>query len=152
MVRRPGAPDKVEGRVPLRPLGDLEAVVMDRLWTRGRPATVREVLDDLARDRKLAYTTVMTVMDNLHSKGLLTREADGRAYRYTPARTRSDYTAELIAAVLADSDDRTVPLLRFVENMTPQEVARLRASLDAVETSAGQPGRDPGRGAREGHR
>jgi predicted transcriptional regulator len=134
----------------LRKLGDLEAVVMDRLWTWKRPATVREVLDDLARDRTLAYTTVMTVMDNLHRKGLLTREVDGRAYRYTAVRTKADYTAELISSVLADSDDRTVPLLRFVENMTPQEVARLRAALEAVETSAGQPLRS--RGETEGSR
>jgi predicted transcriptional regulator len=98
----------------------------------------------------LAYTTVMTVMDNLHRKGLLTREVDGRAYRYTAVRTKADYTAELISSVLADSDDRTVPLLRFVENMTPQEVARLRAALEAVETSAGQPLRS--RGETEGSR
>ena len=138
--------------VPLRQLGDLEALVMDRLWAWERPATVREVLDDLARDRKLAYTTVMTVMDNLHRKGVVTREVDGRAYRYTPVRTKADHTAELIASVLADSGDRTAPLLRFVENMTPQEVARLRASLDGIETKMGQPKRDRGQGGTEGRR
>jgi len=130
----------------LRQLGDLEAVVMDRMWAWEGPATVREVLSDLARDRKLAYTTVMTVMDNLHRKGVLTREVVGRAYRYTPVRTKDDYTAELIADVLADSGDRTTPLLRFVEHMTPQEVALLRASLDGIEItleqSAGHRGAD----------
>ena len=50
----------------MRQLGELEAVIMDRLWTWGRPALVREVVDDLHRDRPLAYTTVMTVMENLH--------------------------------------------------------------------------------------
>ena len=103
---------------------------MDRLWAWDHPATVREVLDDLSRDRKLAYTTVMTVMDNLHRKGVLTREAAGRAYRYTAARSRAEHNAELIAAVLANADDRTAPLLRFVEQMTPAEVTRLRAALD----------------------
>ena len=103
------------------------------LVTAGRGATVREVLDDLNRDRPLAYayTTVMTVMDNLHRKGVLAREPDGRAYRYTPVRDRAEHSADLIAAVLTDSGDRTEPLLRFVERMTPAEVARLRAALDA---------------------
>jgi Penicillinase repressor len=50
----------------MRQFGELEAVIMDRLWDRGKPALVREVLDDLRKDRPLAYTTVMTVMENLH--------------------------------------------------------------------------------------
>ncbi|WNB84758.1 BlaI/MecI/CopY family transcriptional regulator [Cellulomonas sp. ATA003] len=71
-------------------LGQLEAVVMNKLWGYGRAAAVREVLEDLQRDRNVAYTTVMTVMDNLHRKGLLTREMQGRAYRYSPpARAKS---------------------------------------------------------------
>src|SRR4026208_1590427 len=57
---------------------------MDRLWERGRPTLVREMVEDLREDRALAYTTVMTVMDNLHRKGWLRRERDGRAWRYEP--------------------------------------------------------------------
>ena len=120
----------------MRQLGDLEAAVMDRLWLWRRPTTVREVLEDLAPERKLAYTTIMTVMDNLHRKGLLTREQDGRAYRYSTVRSRSEHTADLIASVLAKSDDRTAPLLRFVERLNPDEVARLRASLEALEAAS----------------
>lgn len=121
----------------VRQLGDLEAVVMDRLWSWGRPASVREVLEDLAQDRKLAYTTVMTVMDNLHTKGVLSRAPDGRAYRYTPVRSRAEHSAELIATVLADSEDRTAPLLHFVEQMTPAELTRLRAALTESEIVPG---------------
>jgi len=120
----------------VRQLGDLEAAVMDRLWLWRRPTTVREVLEDLAPERKLAYTTIMTVMDNLHRKGLLTREQVGRAYRYSTVRSRSEHTADLIASVLAKSDDRTAPLLRFVERLNPDEVARLRASLEALEAAS----------------
>lgn len=115
----------------MRQLGELEAAVMDRLWAWARPATVREVLDDLNQDRQLAYTTVMTVMDNLYRKGLLSRVADGRAYRYSTTQSRAEHSANLIAAVLADADDRTAPLLRFVDQMSPAEVERLRASLEA---------------------
>jgi len=54
-------------------LGDLEAQVMRRIWARGEPATVRDIVGDLRRERPIAYTTVMTVMDNLRKKGWLRR-------------------------------------------------------------------------------
>jgi predicted transcriptional regulator len=121
---------------------------MDRLWAREQPVTVRDVLDDLNADpdraRPLAYTTVMTVMDNLHRKGMLVREASGRAYRYTAAQGRDEHAAELIAAVLRDSEDRTAPLLRFAEQLTAAERRRLRAALDA----AAEPRRTPRSGGR----
>ena len=45
----------------MRRLGELEAEIMDRFWRWGRPATVREVVDDINRHRSVAYTTVTTV-------------------------------------------------------------------------------------------
>jgi len=87
------------------------------------------------------------VMDNLHRKGMLSREQEGRAYRYSTVRSRSEHTAELIASVLAESEDRTVPLLRFVERLRPDELARLRASLDDLDAGTG-----PGNGTRAGRR
>src|ERR1051326_7193900 len=74
-------PGRQVGESAMRQFGELEAVIMERLWEWGRPALVREVVDDLARDRSIAYTTVMTVMENLHRKGWLRRQRDGRAWR-----------------------------------------------------------------------
>jgi predicted transcriptional regulator len=113
----------------MRGFGDLEAVIMDRLWTWNRPTTVREVLDDLQTYRDIAYTTVMTVMDNLHRKGALTREKDGRAWRYLPARSRDDYAAELLSSVLDEAGDRSETLMRFVSRMRASEVEALRRAL-----------------------
>lgn len=113
----------------MRQLGQLEAVVMERLWSYGRPVPVREVLEDLQRDRTIAYTTVMTVMDNLHRKGLLTREMARRAYRYQPTQTREQHNAAVMGEVLAGSSDRAATLLHFLEQMPPDEVARLREAL-----------------------
>jgi len=113
----------------MRGFGDLEAAVMDRLWAMGVPATVRSVLDDLRAVRPLAYTTVMTVMDNLYRKGFLDRELDGRAHRYWPTRSRAEYSAELMGEALSASGDRTAALLRFVEQMPADEVDRLRTLL-----------------------
>jgi predicted transcriptional regulator len=115
----------------MRPLGQLEAVVMDRLWSWDRPVAVREVLQDLQRDRPIAYTTVMTVMDNLHRKGFLSREMDGRAYRYRPAQSREQHSAALMGQVLAGSNDRAATLMHFLEQMPPDEVAGLREALRA---------------------
>jgi predicted transcriptional regulator len=113
----------------VRQLGQLEAVIMERLWSYGRPVPVREVLEDLQQDRTIAYTTVMTVMDNLHRKGLLTREMAGRAYRYQPAQTREQHNAAVMGEVLAGSSDRAATLLHFLEQMPSEEVARLREAL-----------------------
>ncbi len=113
----------------MRQLGQLEAVIMERLWSYGRPVPVREVLEDLQRDRNIAYTTVMTVMDNLHRKGLLTREMAGRAYRYQPTQTREQHNAAVMGEVLAGSSNRAATLLHFLEQMPAEEVARLREAL-----------------------
>lgn len=114
----------------VRPLGKLEKLIMDRIWSWDHPVAVREVLEDLQRERTLAYTTVMTVMDNLHRKGVLTREKDGRAYLYRPAVTREQHTAAFMGDVLAGSANTTVTLLHFLEQMPPGEVLRLREALD----------------------
>lgn len=114
----------------VRQLGQLEAAVMDRLWAWDRPALVREVLEDLQRDRAIAYTTVMTVMENLHRKGFLTRERAGRAYRYAPERTREEHAVAMMEEVLATSSDRSATLMHFVQHIDESELAVLDAVLD----------------------
>ena len=114
----------------MRQFGELEAVIMDRLWERDRPALVREVLDDLRGDRPLAYTTVMTVMENLHRKGWLRRHRDGRAWRYEPTGSRSGYTAALMSDALATSTDRRTALSHFVLQMSPLDAELLQQALD----------------------
>ena len=113
-----------------RALGELERLIMDRMWSWDHPVAVREVLEDLQRERPLAYTTVMTVMDNLHRKDVLTREKRGRAFLYRPAVTREEHTAAFMGDVLADTPDKAATILQFVEQMPADEAARLRAALD----------------------
>jgi predicted transcriptional regulator len=123
----------------MRRFGELEAVIMERLWELDRPVLVREMVDDLRPERALAYTTVMTVMDNLHRKGWLRRERDGRAWRYEPTGSRSGYTAALMSDALATSSDRRTALAHFALQMSPQDAALLR---DALDQALRQP--DPG--------
>ncbi|MGF7235837.1 MAG: BlaI/MecI/CopY family transcriptional regulator [Frankia sp.] len=110
-------------------LGELEAAIMDRMWSRSGPAAVRDILDALTPERPLAYTTVMTVMDRLFHKGWLTRGRVGRSYHYSAALSRGEYTARLMNDVLASTDDRGIALLHFVEKMNPAEYEALREAV-----------------------
>jgi predicted transcriptional regulator len=124
----------------MRQFGELEAVIMDRLWQRDTPALVREVLDDLREDRPLAYTTVMTVMENLYRKGWLRRDRDGRAWRYEPTSSRSAYTAALMSDALATSTDRRIALAHFVLQMSPHDAALLQQALNQAHSRPGEGG------------
>jgi predicted transcriptional regulator len=112
--------------------GELEAAIMDVIWAAEAPVRVREVSDQLNRDRPLAFNTVQTVMENLYRKGWLARHRDGRPYWYEPARSRDDYAAGLLAEALSAASDPAATLMRLVGNLEPDEVARLRAALDAA--------------------
>ena len=79
------------------PLGPLESQLMTVLWDLGS-ATVREVLEN--SDVAGAYTTVMTTLDRLHKKGLLNRQPEGRAFRYSPAQTEDEFNGALVLDAL----------------------------------------------------
>lgn len=117
----------------MRGLGQLEATVMSFVWGASGPVKVRDVVEALQRDRAIAYTTVMTVMDNLHSKGFLGRERIGRAYAYTATRAREQYEAELMEEVLASSTDRSATLMHFVEQISIEELAELRSLIAGLD-------------------
>ena len=74
-------------------LGELEAEIMEIVW-KLKSASVREVLDNLKKRRKVAYTTIMTVMARLAGKGILKRKLDeSAAYIYTPAQDKGVFLA-----------------------------------------------------------
>lgn len=110
-------------------LGELQAAVMRVLWDAGRPLKVRDVLDRLDTGRPLAYTTVMTVLDNLHRKDWAAREMDGHAYRYRPAVTRAEAAARALRDVLATSGDPDEALSHFATTASDHESAVLRRAL-----------------------
>lgn len=109
-------------------LGELERAVMETLWSRTAPASVRAVHEHLA-GRGLAYTTVMTVLTRLADKGFVTRERDGRAWLYTAAAGRDQYVAELMLDALGETRDRGAALASFAHAVTPEEAELLRKAL-----------------------
>lgn len=123
-------------------LGELERAVMEQLWSSDDSGadgvTVRQVHDELSRSREVAYTTVMTVLERLARKGSAEQIRDGRAYRYRPAVSRDELTAELMHEALdtVDGADRTAALLRFVGGASSADAEALRAALAEVEQRA----------------
>ena len=84
-----------------QPLGKLERAVMDIVWT-SAPSTAREVCQRMTGRSERAYTTVMTTMDRLHRKGLLTREKDGLAWRYSASQPKAAFERSLADGLASD--------------------------------------------------
>jgi predicted transcriptional regulator len=123
--------------VQQRGFGDLEAVVMDQVWACEGAVTVRDVFVEMAAHREIAYTTVMSTMDNLHRKGWLERERDGKAYRYWAAMSREERSANLMSEAFHAGGDTDLVLSFFLDKMNAEESDRLRAALRKI--SRGRP-------------
>jgi predicted transcriptional regulator len=120
----------------VKSLGDLERSVMDQLWRSAGTQSVREVHAAIGRDRDLAYTTVMTVLDRLAKKGLVVRERDGRAYRYAAAQSREALVAEVMhTALTEDPAERTAALVAFVGRISREDAEAMRAALAQLEAA-----------------
>ena len=111
-------------------LGKLELAIMQVAWTR-ESVTVRDVLDALARERSLAYTTVMTVMGRLAGKGLLVAEKRGKTHHYRAVWTRAQFEAQAAGQVvhsLITDFGGEIALSQFVKELSetdPDQLARL---------------------------
>jgi predicted transcriptional regulator len=109
-----------ESRDPVaRYLGDLQATVMEIFWKR-ESATVREVADQLNKKRALAYTTVLTLVSRLFTRGLLSREPEGRGFRYQAAKSREEFLAELSDELIDRlfADFGAIGVARFDERLS----------------------------------
>ncbi len=116
--------------VAMRGLGELEAAVMNVMWSSEAPMSVRAVLDALPRRKPLAYTTVMTVLNNLHRKEYVRREKDGRAFLYEPSMSRSQAAADAMRQILNETADTETALLLLARSASETETQALRRGLD----------------------
>src|SRR5580658_1009938 len=117
-----------------RQLGPLEQRMLEGLWTRGN-ATVRELVEDSYQD--LAYTTLMTTLDRLFKKGLLTRSEEGRAFRYVPRLSRDELRRENAGNAFRQLLDATpassLPLSFLVEILGERDAQLLNDLQRLVE-------------------
>ena len=118
-----------------RQLGPLEQRLLDALWAR-RSATVRELVEDGYQD--LAYTTVMTTLDRLFKKGILTRSEEGRAFRYVPRFSREEMHREAAGHAfrqfLDASPASSLPLSFLVEILGERDAQLLDDLRQLVES------------------
>jgi predicted transcriptional regulator len=111
-------------------LGSLERMVLDALSRATEPLSVREVHALLSKMR-LAYTTVLTVLDRLHEKTVVRREKRGRAFYYAPVVTSEQWRGQRAAELLSgrDSPPTRAVLMAFLDGTE-------RASPDLLEDLA----------------
>ena len=106
---------------------------MKAVWARGT-ATVRDVYEALLEKRKVAYTTVMTMMNVLERKGHLRRKAEGRSFVYRPTRPQR----QVVGSMVRDFVERVfggsaAPLLAHLveeETLTPEELDALARRIE----------------------
>ena len=120
------------------PLGPLEMRILRAIWERGR-ATVRDVLDDVTRQRRVAYTTVMTVMGRLADKHLLRRELVGKTYYYTPALTQADLAGlvsrRVLQSLVAEFGEMAIAQFSAeLDRVDPHRLHRLRSASSKEQT------------------
>jgi predicted transcriptional regulator len=120
-------------------LGPLEERLLEALWERGH-ATVRDLANETCSD--LAYTTVMTTLDRLFKKNLLSRQAEGRAFRYTPRFTREELhrevAVEAFRQLMDASPASSLPISYLVEILTEHDAKLLDDLHQVVETKRRQ--------------
>lgn len=109
-------------------LGELERAVMELIWASDESLTAYDIIDAMP-ERKLASTTILTVLSRLENKKFVARERTSRPHRYRAAGTREEHMADLMHEVLGGATDRTAVLERFVGQVSPDEAAILRKLL-----------------------
>ena len=110
-------------------LGPLEAEIMEIAWERGE-VTVRDVYDTLRHERDLAYTTVMTVVHNLHRKGMLAQRVDGKTHFFMAVQSRSQFVSarvgELLDSLLESFTEPVIAhLTEHISKTDPERLAEL---------------------------
>jgi predicted transcriptional regulator len=121
-------------------LAGAELEVVKVLWDRG-PSTVREVLEHLhGRGRKVAYTTVLTVLTRLEQKAVVASDKSGQAYVYKARISREKVTASRLKTLVTQLyDGAATPLvlqLMQSEKFSPEEIAQLQKLIDRLDSGA----------------
>jgi predicted transcriptional regulator len=123
-------------RPPSKTLTDQELEIMKIVWVR-HTATVRDVYEALLERRKVAYTTVMTMMKILESKGYLKKRQQDRAFVYRPAHRQDQVIGnmirEFIDRVFNGSAEPLLVHLIQKRHIREQELQKIRHMIDQIK-------------------
>lgn len=115
-------------------LGPLEHQIMDIVWNQ-KKATVYSVVEELCHEKKLAYTTIMTVMTRLTKKGVLAREKKGKTFYYSPLLGKEKFIHSLVKNTMArliDSfgEEALVAFVDETQTLNAEHKQKLLSKLD----------------------
>lgn len=118
----------------MKPLSELEQEIMDIVWEL-ESCTVRDVLDRFSQKRKLAYTTVMTIMGRLIEKRVLARKPDGISYLYYPKVSKENFVARSVhniftTAVSSFGQEAVTHFAKEIQKLSPKKRQELLKILD----------------------
>ena len=113
---------------------ELELQILGVLWDRG-PSTVREIMDGLTDDKERTYTAVLSVVQSMQKKKLVTakRVRNERAYRYVAKQTRESVVQPLLGGLVQKvfSGDPSLAVEQLLEasELQPDTIKRLRSVI-----------------------
>lgn len=120
----------------LTPLGESEMEILHHVWEMGE-ATVAQVQEQILKERKVAYTTVMTIMKNLSNKGYLKFRKEGASYVYSaakdPENVQYNLISKMIDKVFKGSSAALVQTLVRGERLTEEELREIKNLIDGME-------------------
>ncbi len=120
-------------------LTELQLAILRVLWDKGE-ATVQDIWEALHPERGLAQTTVATMLSRLERRGVVTRRAQSRQYRYRAAVTEQEVQHSMVGELterLFDGDvTALVQHLLAGEDVSPGDIAKIRDMIERVEPNA----------------
>jgi len=102
-------------------LGKLEQQIMDIVW-KNKNCSARDVLTKIEKDKKLAYTTIATILKRLHDKGLLSRKESSSGHIYSPKVSKEKYTKNVAQSFLKN----------FINSFGDTAIASFADSIDKL--------------------
>lgn len=115
-------------------LGELESQVMELVWN-GVSVAVRDVYSHLKRKRKIAYTTIMTIMDRLYEKRILKRKKVGKTYVYSAVQDKEKFFKAASQRVINDlmSNYGEVAIAQFINTLDAVDPKKIKKLRDKVK-------------------
>lgn len=115
-------------------LGELEKQIMGIVWE-NKNCSVRDVLIILGKNKKLAYTTVATILQRLSDKGLLNRKEDKAGHIYSPKVSKEKYTKNVAQSFLKNFIDSfgNIAIASFADSIDKLPAKRREYFLKLLE-------------------
>lgn len=121
-------------------LGDLEKEIMEVMWANNQSLTVRLVYESISRRRKIAYTTVMTIMGRLTKKGFLKTKASGKAYIYQTSLSKDKFLSKVSRQIIKNliSSFGDTAIAHFAQELEKIPVEKKQKMLKLLKEADGK--------------